>query len=177
MKKLLRQSFISLVLLMISLALFQQRTFSDDKARLINLKESFISPPDSVRPGVYWTFMDGNLSHEAITADLESMKEAGIGQVLMMEVNVGLPRGKVDFLSEDSNRTSITVKTDCRFRIGQARPGLWDPLNGTTKSLKGKPRTSGRYSFTSYDYYKKDAPLLKSGLTGSVKIMKANIIE
>ena len=65
------------------------------------LKQGFISPPDSARPGVYWYFMDGNLDRDAMTADLESMKKAGIGYVLFLEVNVGVPRGKIDFLSED----------------------------------------------------------------------------
>ncbi len=41
------------------------------------LLKGFLNPPDSVRPGVYWYFMDGNLSREAMTADLESMKDAG----------------------------------------------------------------------------------------------------
>jgi len=65
------------------------------------LKEEFLAPPDAARPGVYWYFMDGNLSREGMTADLESMKEAGIGYALFLEVNVGVPRGKVDFLSEE----------------------------------------------------------------------------
>jgi len=65
------------------------------------LKEVFVSPPDSMKPGVYWYFMDGNVTREAMTADLESMKEAGLGYVLFLEVNVGVPRGKVDFLSEE----------------------------------------------------------------------------
>jgi hypothetical protein len=65
------------------------------------LKQGFINPPDSARPGVYWYFMDGNLSRAGMTADLESMKRAGIGYVLFLEVNVGVPRGKVDFLSEE----------------------------------------------------------------------------
>jgi hypothetical protein len=65
------------------------------------LKQGFINPPDSARPGVYWYFMDGNLDRDAMTADLESMKKAGIGYVLFLEVNVGVPRGKVDFLSEE----------------------------------------------------------------------------
>jgi len=65
------------------------------------LRDGFINPPDSARPGVYWYFMDGNIEKEAMTADLESMKEAGIGYVLFLEVNVGVPRGKVDFLSEE----------------------------------------------------------------------------
>lgn len=65
------------------------------------LKDGFKNPPDSARPGVYWYFMDGNLSREGMTADLESMKEAGIGNVLFLEVNVGVPRGPIDFLSEE----------------------------------------------------------------------------
>jgi hypothetical protein len=65
------------------------------------LKANFLNPPDSARPGVYWYFMDGNLSRDGITADLESMKAAGIGNVLFLEVNVGVPRGKVDFLSDE----------------------------------------------------------------------------
>ena len=65
------------------------------------VKEGFLSPPDSARPGVYRYFMDGNLEREAMTKDLESMKKAGIGYVLFLEVNVGVPRGKFDFLSEE----------------------------------------------------------------------------
>ena len=64
------------------------------------LRTNFLNPPDSARPGVYWYFMDGNMSKEAMTADLESMKAAGIGNVLFLEVNVGIPRGTVDFLSD-----------------------------------------------------------------------------
>lgn len=65
------------------------------------LEMGFQDPPDSARPGVYWYFMDGNLSKEAMTKDLESMKEAGIGYVVYLEVNVGVPRGSVDFLSNE----------------------------------------------------------------------------
>ena len=65
------------------------------------LKAGFASPPDTARPGVYWYFMDGNLDRAAITADLESMKAAGIGYALFLEVNVGVPRGKVDMLSPE----------------------------------------------------------------------------
>jgi hypothetical protein len=64
------------------------------------LEEAFVNPPDSARPGVYWYFMDGNLSREAMTADLESMKEVGLGNLVFLEVNVGVPRGPVDFMSD-----------------------------------------------------------------------------
>lgn len=64
------------------------------------VKTGFINPPASARPGVYWYFMDGNMNKKSITADLESMKKAGISNVIFLEVNVGLPVGPVDFLSE-----------------------------------------------------------------------------
>jgi hypothetical protein len=37
--------------------------------------------------------------------------------------------------------------------------------------LTEKPRTSGRFTFTTYRHYKADSPLLKSGLIGPVKII------
>ena len=63
--------------------------------------EKFRNPSSQSRPGVYWYFMDGNLSKEGITKDLESMKRAGIGYVIFLEVNVGVPRGPVDFMSDE----------------------------------------------------------------------------
>lgn len=65
------------------------------------LTEGFLHPPDTARPWVYWFIMDGNLSREGITADFEAMRDAGIGGVILMEVNVGIPRGPVEFMSEE----------------------------------------------------------------------------
>ena len=82
------------------------------------LRKGFLNPPDSARPGAYWFIMDGNISKEGITADLESMKAAGIGSVLFMEVNVGVPRGKVDFMSEEwMNLFTHTVREAERLGI------------------------------------------------------------
>jgi hypothetical protein len=60
----------------------------------------FASPAMSARPWVYWFWMDGNLSRDGITADLEAMSRAGIGGMIIMEVDVGIPRGPVQFMSE-----------------------------------------------------------------------------
>jgi len=65
------------------------------------LKEAFVDPPESSKPGVYWYFMDGNLSMEEMTRDLESMKESGINHVIFLEVGIGVPRGPIDFMSEE----------------------------------------------------------------------------
>ncbi len=62
------------------------------------LDEGFKSPPDSARPWVYWFWLNGNITREGITADLEAMKRVGIGGVLIMEVDQGAPVGPVDFM-------------------------------------------------------------------------------
>ncbi len=71
-----------------------------EEQSLASLKKAFLNPPDSARPGVYWYFMDGNLSREEMTKDLESMKEVGIRNLIFLEVGIGVPRGPVDFMSE-----------------------------------------------------------------------------
>ncbi len=49
------------------------------------------------RPWVYWFWLDGNITKEGITADLEAMKRTGIGGVLIMEVDQGAPKGPARF--------------------------------------------------------------------------------
>jgi len=62
-----------------------------------DLARGFAQVPDDARPWVYWFWLDGNISREGITADLEAMKRAGIGGVLIMEVDQGAPAGPARF--------------------------------------------------------------------------------
>ena len=62
-----------------------------------DLAKGFISPPDSARPWTYGFFLNGNITREGITADLEAMKRVGIGGMTIMEVNMGTPKGPVAF--------------------------------------------------------------------------------
>lgn len=64
------------------------------------LEREFHTPPDAARPGVYWYFLDGNQDREAMMADLRAMKEVGIGSFVFLEVDLGVPRGPVPFMSE-----------------------------------------------------------------------------
>jgi hypothetical protein len=86
--------FFLLVACFLSVAGFAQTNSAD-------LENGFIHPPDSARPWVNWFWMDGNVSKEGITADLEAMKRVGIGGALLMpDVSQELPRGPVKFGSE-----------------------------------------------------------------------------
>lgn len=51
------------------------------------LRTGFQNPPASARPWVYWFWINGNISKEGITADLEALKSVGVGGVLWMEVS------------------------------------------------------------------------------------------
>lgn len=44
-------------------------------------EEAFRNPPAAAKPIMIWQWMDGLVSKEGITADLEAYKEAGIGGV------------------------------------------------------------------------------------------------
>ncbi|HEY1685229.1 MAG TPA: glycosyl hydrolase [Tepidisphaeraceae bacterium] len=91
------KSFSVLQWLALALSLFLQSIVCAQDA----MQREFESPPDSARPWVYWYFMDGHISRSGITADLESWKKAGIGGGIFLTVNVGIPRGPVDFMSEE----------------------------------------------------------------------------
>jgi hypothetical protein len=60
-------------------------------------ERNFQVPPASARPWVYWFPLNGNLSSNGITADLEAMQRAGIGGVLYMETDQGAPAGPARF--------------------------------------------------------------------------------
>ena len=42
-----------------------------------DLEKNFKEPPDSAKPRVWWHWMNGNVTKEGITADLEWMKRVG----------------------------------------------------------------------------------------------------
>jgi hypothetical protein len=63
--------------------------------------DGFKNPPAEARPWVYWMWMNGNITREGITADLEGMDRVGIGGVIIMSVSTGILPGRVDFLTDE----------------------------------------------------------------------------
>jgi hypothetical protein len=57
-----------------------------DSERYRDLREDFLEPPNQAKPWVFWYWMNAAVSEEAITADLEAMKEAGIGGAVMFAI-------------------------------------------------------------------------------------------
>ena len=88
-----------------------------------DVEGGFRNPPAEARPWVYWFWLNGNITREGITADLEAMHRAGIGGVLIMEVDQGTPVGPVAFMSDQ-------WRDLFKYMIGQAgRLGMQVNMN------------------------------------------------
>lgn len=82
-------------LLALSLALFSLSSPAQD------LAAGFAAPPPSARPHTWWHWMNGNITAEGITADLEAMAAVGVGGVQIFDVEPGVPAGPVDYASPE----------------------------------------------------------------------------
>jgi len=57
-----------------------------------SLERGFKDPPDSAKPRVWWHWLNGNVTKEGITADLEWMKRVGIAGMQMFDGNLNTPQ-------------------------------------------------------------------------------------
>ena len=62
-----------------------------------DLERGFTNPPDSAKPHTWWHWVNGNITKEGITLDLEAMKRVGVGGAQIFDVAPGDPAGKVDY--------------------------------------------------------------------------------
>ena len=82
------------------------------------LDDGFQNPPASAKPQTWWHWMNGNVTKEGITADLESMKRVGIGGATIVNADCGIPHGPVNFMSPE-------WREDVKFAVSEAnRLGL-----------------------------------------------------
>jgi hypothetical protein len=97
MKIFAKQCFCAITVAFLLLAPAQ--VIATDRLKLEQkFEQEFQKPPDEARPWVYWFWLNGNITKEGITADLEAMKRVGIRGVLIMEVDQGSPPGPADFM-------------------------------------------------------------------------------
>ena len=71
------------------------------EARADALEAGFKNPPMSARPQTWWHWMNGNVTKEGITADLEAMKEIGLGGATLFDAGCGVPSGPLAFASPE----------------------------------------------------------------------------
>ncbi len=98
------------------------------------LAAGFDRPPPEARPRTFWFWMNGNVTADGITRDLEAMKQAGVGGFFAYDGSTYLPAGPAGYL--DAHWRSLMTHA-----IGEAnRLGLDAGMqNGPGWSSSGGP--------------------------------------
>ncbi len=78
------------------------------------MEEQFLNPPDASKPWVYWWWLNGNVSREGITRDLEEMKRQGINGVLLFHA------GEADGVRAGPRFLSPAWMDQFRFALSEA---------------------------------------------------------
>jgi len=65
-----------------------------------DIQTGFINPPDASKPYAYWLWLNGNISREGVTADLEAMKAAGLGGA-WLQTDESAARGPIRFMTAE----------------------------------------------------------------------------
>jgi hypothetical protein len=68
------------------LAFFLSNHLVAQQTKQGSIEQNFLNPPQSAKPWVFWYWMHAAVSKEGITADLEAMKEVGIGGAYLMPI-------------------------------------------------------------------------------------------
>lgn len=134
-----------------------------------DLEKGFVNPPDSARPGVWWHWLNGNISKEGITRDLEAMAAQGIGEASIFNLRGQAGQGPVTYGSvqwqecvnhafAEANRLKLELSfQNCGGWATSGGPWV-TPDNAMKKLTYKKLRVKGRQRFS--------APLNTPGHTG-----------
>lgn len=136
-----------MMLLSLSLkTIAQNKVFKNEP--LTNLQAGFQTPPDSVKPSIYWYWINDNISEEGVERDLEAMAKIGIGRAFIGNIGLtkeeGTSYGNVKLFSNEwwkITRTAISTATKNGIDIGLFNSPGWSQSGGPWI----KPSQSMRY--------------------------------
>lgn len=110
-----------------------------------NLQTLFQKPPESAKPWVFWYWLNGNVSKEGISRDLEAMQRVGIGEALIANVKYReIPTGPVKMFTDEwwDLKTHALQKADSLgMKIGLFNCPGWSQAGGPWV----KPEQAMRY--------------------------------
>ena len=95
-----------LLMLVLAVCLFVSLNAQEKEQHPSNLESGFLNPPPQARPHIWWHWMNGNITKEGITADLEAMHRVGFGGVYIFNIagprmSTDIPSGPIDYLSKE----------------------------------------------------------------------------
>lgn len=125
------------------------------------LQKSFQTPPDAAKPRVWWHWMNGNITKEGITKDLEWMKRVGIGGFQNFDASLFTPNvvpKKLVFMTPDwkdafRHTTDMANKLSLEMAIAgspgwSVTGGPWvPPADAMKKYVWSETRVTGGQAF------------------------------
>lgn len=137
------------------------------------LESGFRNPPTPAKPQTWWHWMNGNISREGITADLEAMKQIGLAGATVINLGCDIPFGGVSFMSpewqkdfkfavEEANRVGLKLSVmNCAGWSNSGGPWITPP-DAMQRLTSSETQVSGPAKFdnvlskppTNLDYYR-----------------------
>jgi hypothetical protein len=128
---------------------------NNDHLLSLELENDFLNPPDNIRVGVYWYWINDNISKEAVIADLHAMKKAGITRAYIGNIgkltypwgnwkNPAPPYGNAKFMSDEwweVTHTALKTAAELDIEIGIFNSPGWSQSGGPWV----KPQQAMRY--------------------------------
>lgn len=141
-----------------------------------SLKQAFLDPPRQARPIIIWQWMDGLVTKEGITKDLEAFKAAGLGGVQNFQIGgdlqgyIGDPtcaimsdkwKGMMKWAMDECHRLGLTFGThNCPGWSSSASPWVTEQYSmqqlvysstaiehGKSNYLLPRPETNPQYNY------------------------------
>lgn len=107
------------------------------------LESGFLNPPDSAKPQTWWHWMNGNITKTGITADLEAMKQIGLGGATVVNVDCGIPPGNAPFMGQewqDDFKFAASEANRLGLKLGVENCAGWSssggPWNTVTNAMQ-----------------------------------------
>ena len=119
----------------------------------VNLEQGFRNVPNPDKPWAYWWWLNGNVTEQSITSDLEAMKRTGFGGLLLFDArgyhddpnHVPAPRSKMEFMSPEwrrmvkfalskADKLGLEVSVNLSMCAGTLK-GPWDVGDDVPKKL------------------------------------------
>ncbi|MGA8203331.1 MAG: glycosyl hydrolase, partial [Woeseiaceae bacterium] len=97
------------------------------------LRSQFADPPQDVRPGTLWYWMNGNVSADGITRDLEAMRDVGLGSAIIFDGGIDTPPGPAAYLGprwRELMRHTLQEAQRLGLKIGFSNAPGWSSSGG-----------------------------------------------
>ncbi|HEU4960571.1 MAG TPA: glycosyl hydrolase [Sphingomonas sp.] len=115
-----------------ALALTGTGASAEDRATMPDAA-TFRSPPAATRPDTLYFWMNGNVSRAGIDADLQAMRDVGLGGLMVFDGSNDIPKGPVDYLSPQwlDLMTHMIGKADALgLKVGMHNAPGWSSSGG-----------------------------------------------